>query len=85
MINAGFLALFGGNSGVEVSVILVVVGIFLPLALKASKDMQSAARHMGRLDAEVAGNKEELKELKESHKSIFQFLLNNSQSFRDSR
>ena len=47
MIDVLFLALFGGSSGVEVSVILVVVGIFLPLALKASQDMQKAAREMG--------------------------------------
>ncbi|AFY38663.1 hypothetical protein Lepto7376_2381 [[Leptolyngbya] sp. PCC 7376] len=85
MINTDFIALFGSNSGVEVGVIVAVVAIFLPLALKASKDMQKAAREMGRFDAEVAGMKEDLREIKESHQSIFQFLLNNSQSFRDSR
>ena len=84
MIDVLFLALFGGSSGVEVSVILVVVGIFLPLALKASQDMQKAAREMGRLNAEISGMKEDIRELKESHKTVFKFLLNNSKAFRNS-
>ena len=84
MTNPLLFALFGSNSGVELSVILVVVGIFLPLALKASKDMQKAAREMGHLNAVIAAMKEDIGELKESHQTVFKFLLNNSQSFRNS-
>ena len=81
MIN---LALIDGDSAVQVSVILVVVGIFLPLAIKASKDMQKAAREMGRLNAVIAAMKEDIGELKESHKTVVQFMINNSKAFRDS-
>ena len=84
MTNPLLFALFGSNSGVELSVILVVVGIFLPLALKASKDMQKAAREMGHLNAVIAAMKEDIGELKESHKTVVQFMINHSKAFRDS-
>ena len=89
------LALIDGDSAVQVSVILVVVGIFLPLALKASQDMQKAAREMGRMSGDMAAMKEDIQEiksthkedigeLKDSHKTVFKFLLNTSKAFRDS-
>ena len=78
------LALFSATSGVEFGVLLGVAAIFIPLALKASKDMQKAAREMGRLNAVIAAMKEDIGELKESHKTVVQFMINHSKAFRDS-
>ena len=81
MINLGMIT---SNSGVEIGLVIGVATIFISLALKASQDMQKAAREMGRMTTLIQGNKEDIAEIKESHKTIFKFLLNNSKAFRDS-
>ena len=78
------LAMIASNSGIEIGLVIGLATLFITLALKASQDMQKAAREMGRLNAVIEALKEDIGELKESHKTVFQFLLNNSKAFRDS-
>ena len=86
------------NSGltVEFGVILTLIGISVPLFIKASNDMKKAAEQMAEMRTILRGFREEIdehkehnyrdiQELKESHRTVFQFLLNNSQSFRESK
>ena len=46
--------------------------------------MQKAAREMGRLNAVIEAVREDIGELKESHKTVIKFMINNSKAFRDS-
>ena len=82
--------------GVELGFVFAVLGISLPLFNKAINDMKKAASEMAEIKTTVRGLESELKEHKEhnyrdmaemrqSHRSIFAFLMKNSQAFRDSR